>query len=344
MRQLGSLWRLGSLAPEWHKRVERDLAVQTKQDLQVHRFRRHSFRFAAAVILVPASLGYFAYLRWGTSQTPAPASKLTALGLRAERRANAVHVSWDPDTPIVNRAVYGVLSIHDGDLQPEPLRLTPAELRYGRIVYGPSSGSIKIQLEVMAPDNTKASETLLAEPAPEAGLVAAIRPANDSSSRNRALSSPPGRQRRAGIPESVLLVDPPAVPILQPEPSVLTEQSVGAKPKFAPLRPPEPQFPPAAPTFVAAHAIHESRPNLPATVRATVTSEVEVQIKVQVDESGRVARIDSVRSTGPASRALVHATEDAARLWTFSPAMRGGQPVPSETILSFRYHPKSVRN
>jgi len=349
MRQLGSLWRLGSLATEWrHKRVERDLAAQTKQDLQVHRFRRHSFPFAAALILVPASLGYFAYLRWGTSRTLAPVSKLTALGLRAERRANAVHVSWDPDTPIVNQAVDAVLLIRDGDLQPEPLHLTSAQLRDGGMVYGPSNGSIQIQLEVTAPDNTKATETLVTVPAPKGGstarLVTAIRPANDSSSRSRALSNPPGRQQGVGIPEGVLLVDPPAVPILQPEASVLTEQLVGAKPKFAPLRPPEPQFPPAAPTFVAAHAIHESRPNLPAAVRATVTGEVEVQVKVQIDESGRIAKIDSVRFTGPASRALVRATEDAARLWTFSPAMRGGQPVPSETIISFRYHPNSVRN
>lgn len=69
---------------------------------------------------------------------------------------------------------------------------------------------------------------------------------------------------------------------------------------------------------------------------------MEVQVKVQIDESGRVVKIDSVLYIGPASRSLLRATEAAARLWEFAPALRENQPVTSETLLSFRYNPKTA--
>jgi hypothetical protein len=98
------------------------------------------------------------------------------------------------------------------------------------------------------------------------------------------------------------------------------------------------------PSFVAARAIHESLPDLPTAIRATVVSEVEVQVKVQVDESGRVVRVDLVGSTGPASGSLVSITQEAALLWRFVPAVRESQPVASEAVLMFRYIPKTGGN
>jgi len=155
------------------------------------------------------------------------------------------------------------------------------------------------------------------------------------------------------MPQGDLIVDPPPTPILRPEASVLTQQLAGVQPKLGPPPPLEPQQSgtaqrqpqhPPAPVFVAAHALLESRPNLSFEIRETITSELELQVKVQIDESGRVVKIDSVQSTGPASHSLFRATEDAARLWKFAPAMRGDQPVPSEAILSFRYSPKAAGN
>ena len=147
---------------------------------------------------------------------------------------------------------------------------------------------------------------------------------------------------------------PPKAASFFPEASALVEQLAIAPPKFAPLPPPEPQqdrITPrgpqrlsVTPAFVAARPIHESRPNLPLAIRATVISEVEVQIKVQVDESGRVVRIDPLVSTGPVSDSLVSVTEEAARQWRFAPAMRGNRPVESEVVLSFRYTPKTAGN
>jgi len=150
-----------------------------------------------------------------------------------------------------------------------------------------------------------------------------------------------------------VLVDPPAqAASFFLEASALVEQLAIAQPKVAPLPPPEPdriaprepQPAPVTPALVAARPIHESLPSLPRAIRNTVTSEVEVQIKIQVDESGRVVRVAPLGSTGPASDAIVRMSEEAARQWRFAPATRGNQAVESEVVLTFRYTPRTTGN
>jgi hypothetical protein len=70
-----------------------------------------------------------------------------------------------------------------------------------------------------------------------------------------------------------------------------------------------------------------------------MTSEVELRIKVQIDDSGRVTEADTLTASGPATRSLLGVTEKAARLWEFAPAMRGSERVPSEAIVVFRFRP-----
>ena len=103
---------------------------------------------------------------------------------------------------------------------------------------------------------------------------------------------------------------------------------------------PEPVLPAAG--YVAARPIHEERPTLSRVIRRTVTSAVEVQVRVRVDESGNVVRADPVASTGPVRGFLVSASRDAALHWRFLPAMRGNQPVASEMVLKFSYRPASA--
>ena len=70
-----------------------------------------------------------------------------------------------------------------------------------------------------------------------------------------------------------------------------------------------------------------------------MTSEVELWVKVQIDDSGRVTQADTLTATGPATRPLISVTEKATRLWEFAPAMRGSERVPSEAIVVFRFRP-----
>jgi outer membrane biosynthesis protein TonB len=70
-----------------------------------------------------------------------------------------------------------------------------------------------------------------------------------------------------------------------------------------------------------------------------MTSEVELQVKVKIDDAGRVTQADTLTATGPATRRLMDVTEKVARLWKFAPAMRGSEPVPSEAVVVFRFRP-----
>jgi hypothetical protein len=349
-----------------YNNVERDLAPsairailgespEPEEQAPKRRLRWQSYTLVAMLII---ALGYGVYLKWKTSQASASVSNVGALALRAERREGALRVSWNRDTPIVNRAKDGMLSIRDGDLQPQELHLEPEQLRMGSVVYTPVNKSVLFQLEVTGRDETKTHETVLALAAPKAHLTARLGAARrsaaaGSSSRNRKSFRPPESRHDFGEPGRVVLVDPPAqAASFFLEASALVEQLAIAQPKVAPLPPPEPdriaprepQPPPVTPAFVAARPIHESLPSLPPAVRNTVTSEVEVQIKIQVDDSGRVVRVAPVGPAGPASGAIVRVSEEAARQWRFAPAMRGNQPVASEVVLTFRYTPKTTGN
>ncbi len=350
-----------------HKNVERDLTpdaigeifgespAEPEKLAPARRLRWQSYPLVAVLMIALGTLGYGVYLKWKTASV----SNAGALALRVERREGALRVSWNRDTPVVNHARDAVLSIRDGDLQPQELHLELEQLRTGNVIYSPANDRVQFRLELTGRDKTKTSETILALAAPKAHLtarrVAASGPAAGSSSRNRKSFSPPRSRHDFGKPGRVMLVDPPAqAASLIPQASALVEQISIAQPKFAPLPPPEPQQDgrtpreleqlPVTRTFVAARPIHESWPNLPLAIRATVISEVEVRIKVLVDESSRVVRIEPLGTTGPASDSLVSATEEVARQWRFAPAMRGNRPVESEVVLTFRYTPKTSGN
>jgi len=70
-----------------------------------------------------------------------------------------------------------------------------------------------------------------------------------------------------------------------------------------------------------------------------ISSEIEVEVKVLIDEAGRVLKADPVPQRTPVSSSLIGAARNAALLWRFEPAKRGGHPVQSEMILKFRFLP-----
>jgi len=351
-----------------YNNVERDLtpsairailgeSAELEEQAPAHGLHWQSYMLVALLVIALGTLGYGVYRKWKTSWASASVSNVGALALRVERGEGALRISWNRDTLVLNHAKEGILSIRDGDLQPQELHLELEQLRTGSVVYSPTNKSVLFQLKVKGRDETKTHETTLALPAPKAHLtdVAASRRAAGSSSRNRKSFSPPRSLHDFGKPRRIVLLDTPAqATSLFPEASALVEQLAIAQPKVARLPPPEPQQDrttphepqplPVIPAFVAARPIHELLPNLPHAVRAVVISEVEVRIKVEIDESGRVVRVAPLGSTGPASDSIVRVSEEAARQWRFAPAMRGNQPAASEVILSFRYTPKTAGN
>ena len=136
------------------------------------RLRWQSYTLVAVLMIALATLGYAVYLKWKTSRASASVSNVGALALRAERREGALRVSWNWDTPVVNHAKDGTLSIRDGDLQPRELHLELDQLRMGSVVYSPTNKSVLFRLEVTGRDKTKTHETILALAAPKAHLRA----------------------------------------------------------------------------------------------------------------------------------------------------------------------------
>jgi TonB family protein len=65
---------------------------------------------------------------------------------------------------------------------------------------------------------------------------------------------------------------------------------------------------------------------------------MEVQVKVQIDVTGRVTTVIPSQRT-VTNYAFVDSAIAAARTWTFSPARENGHPVPSESVLTFKFTP-----
>ncbi len=316
------------------------------------------------LMIALGAVGYQALLKWtGPAPAAAPmASDAPALSLRVERKDNDLRVSWSRQATAVTQAKDASLSIRDGDTQQQELHLTLDQLRTGSVLYTPANTSVQFRLEVTAPDNTKTSETVLAltaarndatrtpamAPAKPANIPrrsSASQPPTSAPAHDRKGFTPPTPDRDFGEPVRVVMVDPPAqqpgaaarnqalVRDLAPAP-----QKPGVPGQAASGQPSAPPPVSSAP-YIAARPIRESQPVLPASVRSLIASEVEVDVKIRIDESGRVVRAEPLPSKEPVSSSLVGAARSAAMLWRFEPAKRGTQPVRSDLVLRFQYRP-----
>jgi hypothetical protein len=311
------------------------------------------------LMIALGAVGYQAWLKWtgpapGEATVATVASDAPALALRVERKDNDLRVSWNRKATAVIQAKDAALSIRDGDAQQQELRLTLEQLRNGSVLYTPANASVQFRLEVTAPGNTRTSESVLALTAPKAPVTAMAKPATGrhpapanqpagDSVQNRKRFTSPGAERDFGEPVRVVMVDPPAQ---SPEASAQDQAAVRG-PLLAPaLQKPgvaassTKQAPAsAAPPYVAARPIRQTQPVLPAGVRRLIAALVEVDVKVRIDETGRVVKAEPLPNKVPVSSSLVAAARTAAILWRFEPARSGNEPVPSDLVLRFQYRP-----
>ncbi|MCU1273830.1 MAG: hypothetical protein JWO48_1261, partial [Bryobacterales bacterium] len=309
-------------------------------------------------------IGYEAYTRWSTAPAPI-ASDAPQLALQVERRGNDLRVSWSRSAPAILHAKEALLSIRDGESQRQELRLDLDQLRNGSVLYTPSNNNVQFGLEVTGPNNGKTTESVLALTAAKPDAPSAFPPtpikqlpnarpplsgaqqAPPASMRDRKVFTPPGTKTNFGEPVRVVLVDPPAQFPGSPAPDAALPPAVPAGTAPAPAPPATPVSEPArnlvpAPValpYTAAQPIRQAQPILPPNLRATVVSMVEVEVRVHIDESGRVVTAEALPSAKPVSSSLVSAARNAAFVWRFDPARRGNQPVASELVLKFQYRP-----
>ena len=350
--------QITNLEPETRPPAFETMAQDQLQPRPSRGFRWLRYPLLSLLMIALGAVSYQGYSRWSGPAVPAAAaSDAPALALQVERRGADLRVSWNRNSPVLAKAQDAVLSIRDGEAQQQALHLDLDQLRNGSVLYTPDNATVQFRLEITAADNSKLSETVLALTAAQSGKQTAkappvktpARPApadanppggTPSEPRDDKASAPTGPSRDFGEPVHVVMVDPPA-------------KTPGTAHQNGPLAPqpalPQPTPPaaerrqtvqtPATPRYTPPRPIRRPQPVLPAAVANLVAAEADVDVKVQIDETGRVVIAEPLPTSRPVSSSLVGAARSAAMLWRFEPARQGAQRVPSVLILRFQYRP-----
>jgi len=105
----------------------------------------------------------------------------------------------------------------------------------------------------------------------------------------------------------------------------------------APAAPPSAPMAPAAPAQATSDPVLQGKPSAPYPIAALRNGESgTVMLRVTVGADGVPYGIAVARSSG--SRTLDRAAMGAVKSWRFSPAMRGGQPVPATVQIPVAYN------
>jgi TonB family protein len=314
------------------------------------------------------------------SPPPAQASSYRSpVALSVARTGSDLTVTWNSAAPAVKDARVGMMTIQDGP-QKREVPLTPAMLQDSRIVFTPANDIIHVALELFTPDGSSQREELMflfsrsaaANPPPVVRAqtplsVTVTAPAARQpveASRAREPERPARRFELPSVPREAAAN--PSIPDAAPpvsigqrdtnltgrNPTVLAQIPLpkpAAPPEPAPVtpvpaerpassQPAPPQRPPNA--VVPPKPLQQVRPELPPNVRGMLSQEVQVEIKVTVDATGRVTRAEPLASKGAIAEYLGKAAATAALVWKFEPARIDGKPAPGELILQFRFAPE----
>jgi TonB family protein len=108
-----------------------------------------------------------------------------------------------------------------------------------------------------------------------------------------------------------------------------------AAPVAASSAPAGPEIERASGEFVRGAVLHQALPTVPHSALNTIRGAVRVDIRAQVDASGKVVGVN-LDAPGP-SKYFANLAIKAARDWRFAPAKAGGQNASSEWILRFEF-------
>lgn len=86
-------------------------------------------------------------------------------------------------------------------------------------------------------------------------------------------------------------------------------------------------------------AVREARPVVPPGVHGLITTEQLIEVRVDIDSTGKVTWARLVGSKGAVAGLLSRSALDAVRDYRFRPARRDGVPVPSTFTVTFRFVP-----
>ena len=295
------------------------------------------YALIALLMIGFGATGYWIYMKSNAAPAATAAQEPLGLSLQVERKGSDLRITWNQHSFAIARAVEGGLAIRDGDLHEQQLRFDVDQLRHGSILYTPANPTVQFRLEVTDQDNAKTSETVLALTAAQLDNHGGSRVSPSASGTPVASGGAPREQSSPASPSSGR--DFGTLPSVRPA-SGPSAASKGRPEVPQPAVPAQPvQADPTAESYTPPQPMHEVQPNVPASASVEVTSLVEVEIRVHIDDRGVVIKAESIPGKTQASSLLVDAARSAAMRWRFEPAWRGSRPVASELILKFQYHP-----
>jgi TonB family protein len=87
--------------------------------------------------------------------------------------------------------------------------------------------------------------------------------------------------------------------------------------------------------------LHQALPEVSKSARNTITGTVKVNVRIEVDASGKVA--NARLASKPMSKYFDRLSLEAAERWEFTPAEKDGQPIASTWLLHFRFRRTSTQ-
>jgi TonB family protein len=83
--------------------------------------------------------------------------------------------------------------------------------------------------------------------------------------------------------------------------------------------------------------LRQISPHISPDDRSLIHGNVSVRVTVSVDPHGSVTDAKPLDIQSPEEKLLAPYAVQAAKLWRFDPARRGGAPVASETVIVFHF-------
>ncbi len=299
----------------------------------LNRLRRKWKRYVgAAVAAVAASILILAGFAMWHAIAPRfgePALDASKLGLEvAVQQAGTLRITWDHLA--LGGANHGVLLIRDGQRE-RSIALDQAQLETGFVVYTPASDDVSLRLTVG--DRNIFSTARVIDNSPKAARTptgsATVRVIVPRKSASIGGPRPwPAATDDAGVPVATA----PAVPRSQ---EVAPPAAVGSE-----LGPPQPAVDLAeAPSIVPPRPLTKVMPPVRLAGLPIVNGPEQINVRLAIDESGRVTSVSEIKQARPANRFLLAQALTAAKSWTFAAARRDGHPVPSDYVVTFSFGP-----
>jgi hypothetical protein len=288
------------------------------------------------------------------------AHKTDSLALKVEIERNQIRIGWDRNSPVILVAKRGNLSIQDG-MSTRSLDLDAHLLRTGSLVYSTLAADVTVRLQVDAADRSASESVRAVRSGHPDGLSWP-----SASSTSNALGSRSGVSTEMRSPSelSSAIADSTDIAREETRPRTSSRKSTGgadlsestvrskgqlslprgekeglgsaseedASSSLAPARAVTEED-----TYVGPRPVHRVEPEPSFTLHPFIVPEVQINVRVFIDRSGTVVRAESLSRGNALMEHLSKIAVQAARQWTFLPALRDGQNVPSETTLQFQF-------